>query len=475
MSCDPLITSAEMRGMNNYDMRSILQPLDSAAWNRFHTLITLALGIGWLLDAFEVTLVNNVVGVFRDQWHLSNLQATWILSIWFIGLMLGAYGFGYLADRFGRKRLFLYTLILYGTFTFLTAFSPNYTILLVLRLLTAVGVGGEYAAVNAAISEFIPSRYRGRANATVMNFWSLGAIVAALLSAMVLTLLPPELGWRFAFGLGALIALSTAILRRYIPESPRWLVSQGKSDAATKVVATVAAGQMASVSVPFAEGRHAPRVRLWSQTRQLISQYPGRLALGCLLDFSEASGYYGLFAFLALFILPAVHVKTASIPWFYLVGNVGALLGGLAVALLLDRVGRKVTVTAFYTLTALAMLLLAASTRSGSSLAVLGAFTLANVLATGSWISAYPTFTELFPTHLRSTGVGLSVGFGRLGAFSAPFILTVVATEHGLLPALFLLSCFWVIGIASMAVWSVFGIEARGKTLEELAPTKSAL
>lgn len=461
--------------MNNFDMRAVLRPLDTAAWNRFHTLITLALGIGWLLDAFEVTLINNVVGVFRDQWHLSNVQATWILSIWFIGLMLGAYGFGYLADRFGRKRLFLYTLILYGTFTFLTAFSPNYTILLVLRLLTAVGVGGEYAAVNAAISEFIPSRYRGRANATVMNFWSLGAIVAALLSAMVLTLLPPELGWRFAFGLGALIALSTAILRRYIPESPRWLVSQGKSDAATKVVATVAAGQMASVAIPFALEHHTPRVRLWSQTRQLISQYPGRLALGCLLDFSEASGYYGLFAFLALFILPAIHVKTASIPWFYLVGNVGALLGGLAVALLLDRVGRKVTVTSFYTLTALAMLLLAVSTRSGSSLAVLGAFTLANVLATGSWISAYPTFTELFPTHLRSTGVGLSVGFGRLGAFSAPFILTVVATEHGLLSALFLLSGFWVIGIASMAVWSVFGIEARGKTLEELAPTESPL
>lgn len=462
--------------MENLKRRSILNPLDETPWNRLHTLITVVLGVGWLLDAFEVTLVNNVVGVFRDQWHLSNVQASWILSIWFIGLMLGAYGFGYLADRFGRKRLFLYTLLCYGTFTFLTAFASSYPELLLLRLLTAVGVGGEYAAVNAAISEFIPSRYRGRANATVMNFWPAGAIVAALLSALVLTLLPPALGWRFAFGLGAAVALSTVVLRRYIPESPRWLVSQGRPKAALTVVAMIVAGHAtAAASAPSGEVQQAPRVRLWNQTRQLILCYPGRLALGCLLDFSEAAGYYGLFAFLALFILPAIHVKTVSVPWFYLVGNVGALLGGLAVALLLDRVGRKVTVTAFYSLTAMAMLVLAESVRVGGWPAVLAAFTLANILATGSWISAYPTFSEIFPTHLRSTGIGLSVAFGRLGAFSAPLLLTFVATRHGILPALLLLSGFWIIGIVSMMVWSVFGIEARGKTLEELAPTEAPL
>lgn len=453
-------------------MSSILQRLDDISWNRFHTLITLVLGIGWLLDSFEVTLINNIVGVVRDQWHLSNLQASWILSIWFIGLMIGAYVFGYLADRFGRKRLFIYTLLLYGTFTFLTAFAPNYEILLMLRLLTAVGVGAEYAAVNAAISEFVPSRYRGTANSLVMNFWSVGAILAALLSLYVLTVLPPAVGWRVAFGLGALIALSTVVLRRYIPESPRWLLSQGNPEVAKRIVEQVASGKPASDTADRYPIPSKSNQSMWSGTRELLVRYPGRLALGCLLDFSEASGYYGMFAFLPLFILPAIRVPTSSVPLFYLIGNLGALAGGLIVALLLDRLGRKLTVTLFYSLTIIGVLLLAAASARGNWYQVLAAFTLANILATGSWISAYPAFTELFPTHLRSTGIGLSVSFGRIGAFAAPFTLTVIATDYGMLPALWLLAGYWGIGVISMGIWSIVGIEAKGKTLEELAPAK---
>src|SRR6516225_8366867 len=130
-------------------MSTLLQGLDTARWNRVHTAITAALGIGWLLDAFEVTIVNNVIGALRDLWRLTSLEASWILSIWFIGVMVGAYLFGYLADRFGRRRLFLLTLLLYGFFTFLTAFASGYASFMALRLLTAVGVGAEYSAINA--------------------------------------------------------------------------------------------------------------------------------------------------------------------------------------------------------------------------------------------------------------------------------------------------------------------------------------
>jgi MFS family permease len=136
-------------------MTTLLRRLDIAGWNRVHTAITAALGVGWLLDAFEVTIVNNVIGALRDLWHLTSVQASWILSIWFVGIMVGAYVFGYLADRFGRKRLFLLTLLLYGIFTFLTAFAWDYGSFMVLRVLTAVGVGAEYAAINAA-SSFLP-------------------------------------------------------------------------------------------------------------------------------------------------------------------------------------------------------------------------------------------------------------------------------------------------------------------------------
>ncbi len=450
--------------------------LDGVRWNRFHTTVTLALGVGWLLDAFEVTIVGNVIGVFKHLWHLSNTEASWVLSIWFLGLMIGAYGFGFLADRFGRRRLFLLTLVLYGSFTLLTAVAWNYGALLAFRLLTAIGVGAEYSAINSAIAEFIPARSRGRANAGVMNFWSLGAIAAALVTLYLVNVLPPQYGWRVAFGFGALVALSTAVMRRSIPESPRWLLEHGCLDEAERVVEGIEQGrthwQAPAASTPT--GQRDGQRGVWAQTRELLRRHPGRVALGCALDFSEAAGYYGLFAFLALFILPAVHVPDGFAPFFYLIGNLGALGGGLVVMAVLDRAGRKSTVPVFYLLAAGGVLVLAASMRTGSWAWVLAAFTLANLLATGGWISAYPTFSEIFPTELRATGIGLSVAVGRLGAFAAPLVLTAVADRYGMVPALLLLASFWLIGAAAMLPWLRWGVEGRGRALEAMMAAEGA-
>src|SRR6516225_6252003 len=459
---------------HNYenDMSALLRRLDAASWNRVHTAITAALGIGWLLDAFEVTIVNNVIGTLRDLWHLTSLQASWILSIWFVGIMVGAYLFGYLADRFGRRKLFLLTLLLYGFFTFLTAFAQGYVSFMVLRLLAAIGVGAEYAAINAAISEFIPARHRGKTNATVMNFWPVGAILAALVTLYLLNNLPREVGWRAAFGFGALIALCTGLVRRYIPESPRWLLACGNVEAAEAIVRNVEEGRFeASGGQATGWGKAASSEKqgnFWQQSRELILCYPGRTALGSLLDFSEAAGYYGLFAFLALFILPAIAVPSQFVPWFYLIGNLGALVGGIVAAVLLDKIGRKITVPSFYALAALGVLLLAAATYTRDWRSVLMAFTLANLFATGSWISAYPTFSEIFPTHLRSTGIGVSVAVGRVGAFMAPLGLTLVANAAGMLAALVLLASLWLIGAIAMVPWYFRGVEGRGMALEAL-------
>jgi MFS family permease len=454
-------------------MGTLLRRLDTASWNRVHTAITAALGIGWLLDAFEVTIVNNVISALRDLWRLTNLEASWILSVWFIGIMVGAYLFGYLADRFGRRRLFLLTLLLYGLFSFLTAFAWGYGSFMVLRLLTAVGVGAEYAAINAAISEFIPARHRGKTNATVMNFWSLGAILAALVTLCLLNNLPLDVGWRAAFGFGAVIALGTGLMRRYIPESPRWLLARGKVEAAEAVVENVEKGRFenpgkrssGSVRSAASPEKHSG---FWRQTHELITRYPGRTALGSLLDFSEAAGYYGLFAFLALFILPAIAVPSQFVPWFYLIGNIGALTGGILAAISLDKIGRKITVPVFYALAAFGVLLLAGGIYTRDWRWVLAAFTLANLFATGSWISAYPTFSEIFPTHLRSTGIGLSVAVGRSGAFFAPLSLTVVANAAGMFAALALLAAFWLIGVIAMIPWYFRGVEGKGMPLEAM-------
>jgi len=306
-----------------------------------------------------------------------------------------------------------------------------------------------------------------------MNFWPLGAILAALVTLCLLNNLPPDVGWRAAFGFGAVIALCTGLVRRYIPESPRWLLARGKVEAAEAVVENVEKGRFvnpAGRSFGFVRSTASSEKHssFWRQSHELITRYPGRTALGSLLDFSEAAGYYGLFGFLALFILPAVAVPSQFVPWFYLIGNIGALAGGILAAISLDKIGRKITVPAFYALAAFGILLLAGATYTRDWHWVLAAFTLANLFATGSWISAYPTFSEIFPTHLRSTGIGLSVAVGRIGAFFAPLSLTVVANRAGMFAALTLLAGFWLIGVIVMIPWYFRGVEGRGVPLEAL-------
>src|SRR5579863_7997113 len=177
----------------------VTRRLDLLHWSRFHTMATAVLGIGWLLDAFEVNIVGSVLGVIQSVFHLNANQASWVVSIWLLGIMFGAFIFGYLADRFGRKRLFIATLVMYSFFTVLTALSPNYVFLMVFRFLTAIGVGAEYTAINSAISEFIPPTHRGKINGLVMNFWPVGAMIAALANLFFINLLALDIGWRFGF------------------------------------------------------------------------------------------------------------------------------------------------------------------------------------------------------------------------------------------------------------------------------------
>jgi MFS family permease len=447
--------------------------LDGLAWRPIHTRITLVLGFGWLLDAFEVNIVGSVLGVLQKLWQVTASQASLLVSAWLIGIMIGALLFGYCADRFGRRRLFIMTLLFYSTFTVISALSPGYYAFLVFRFLTAIGVGAEYSAVNAAIGELIPARYRGRAAASVMNFWPLGSILAGVLTLYFINLLPASIGWRCAFALGAVIALFSLWARRALPESPRWLLERGRTAEAEAVSAQIAgdARQFDQETANAALGADARSdgAGVGRQLSQLLRRHPGRLALGCALDFSEAAGYYGLFAVLPLLVLPQIHIPVEEVPWFFIIGNVGAAIGGMIAAVMLDRIGRKVTVAGFYLLAALSMLTMASATAAGSAAGVMLAFTVANLCATGAWIAAYPTFSELFPTPMRATGIGFSVAFGRIGAAIAPPLLVAVAQQLSLFAAFAVIAGFWLIGVAAMIPWSMRGVEGRGRTLEALA------
>lgn len=445
--------------------------LDRLAWKPIHTWVTLALGIGWLLDAFEVNVVGNVLGVLRDLWHLTDSEASAIVSVWLIGLMIGALFFGYLADRFGRRKLFLWTLLLYSAATVISALSPDYWFFLCFRFLTAIGVGAEYSAINAAIGELIPARYRGRANATVMNFWPLGTILAAGITLYFINLFPPSLGWRFAFGLGAIIAIFTLWVRRVLPESPRWLFQKGREAEARAILDKLEAGEsrFGSQERVFQEEPRQSPASFFAQLLRLVREQPGRLAIGCALDFTEAAGYYGIFALLPLIVLPRVGIGQRQVPIFFLVGNLGAVIGGILAAFFLDKAGRKLTVTFFYVLAALSMLGMGAATAGGSARGVLWAFIFVNFCATGSWISAYPTFSEIFSTSLRSTGIGASVAFGRIGAALAPPLLVFLSQRVSVMFAFGVLAGFYVLGALAMIPWWIWGPEGRGESLEVLA------
>jgi MFS family permease len=450
---------------------NLTRRLDRLQWRRFHTMVTALLGIGWLLDAFEVNIVGSVLGVIQTVFHLSTNQAAWVVSIWLIGIMIGAFVFGYLADHFGRKQLFLVTLIMYSVCTVLTALSPNYLFLMLFRFLTAIGVGAEYAAVNSAISEFIPPDNRGKVNGLVMNFWPVGAMLAALVNLFFINLLAVDVGWRVGFAMGAIAAVFVLWMRRALPESPRWLLTKGRSQEAEAVVRSIEeqVDQASSNDVPAIEIDGKEALPFFRQVFELITLYPGRLLLGCVLDLSEAFGYYGMFAFLTLAVLPAVNIPQTQVPWFYFLGNVGALAGGLSMLSVIDRLGRKITVPAFYLLAAITAVLLAPATATHSGLVVLIAFMVANFFATGAWTSAYPTFSEIFPTHLRSTGIGLSVGVGRIGAStSAPLLIWIAQGPTGIPGALVTLAILWLIGAIAMIPWCLRGIEGAGTPLENM-------
>src|SRR5688572_12274451 len=219
--------------------------LDALPWSRWHWRVVLALGITWLLDGLEVTVVGSLGPVLQRSGTLglSAAEVGWTGSAYVAGAVLGALYFGRLADRLGRKRLFLITLAVYLFATLLTAFTFDFTSFVFCRFLTGFGIGGEYAAINSAIDELIPARVRGVVDLAINGTFWLGAIVGAGMSIVLLdpAFVGPELGWRLAFAFGAVLSIAILLVRRNVPESPRWLIAHGRHEEAEAVVAKIEA------------------------------------------------------------------------------------------------------------------------------------------------------------------------------------------------------------------------------------------
>src|SRR3954470_14376701 len=324
--------------------------LDRLPWARFHWLVVIGLGTVWILDGLEVTIVGSIAARLTSAdsgLGLSDSQVLTAGSIYVAGACVGALFFGQLTDRFGRKKLFLVTLILYLVATVATAFSPTALYFFVARFFTGAGIGGEYAAINSAIDELIPARVRGRVDLVINGSYWLGAAGGALGALVLLNtaIFPADLGWRLAFGIGAVLGLGILIVRRHVPESPRWLFIHGHDEEAERIVAEIEddvrgeTGQELEEPGDSITVRQRRTVSFRTIASTAFKRYPRRTALGFALFVGQAFIYnavtFGLGTFLATFY----GIDSGRVPLYIALFAASNFLGPVLLGRLFDTGG----------------------------------------------------------------------------------------------------------------------------------------
>ena len=453
--------------------------LDALPWSRWHWRVVAALGITWMLDGLEVTIVGSLGPALErpDTLGLSAAQIGWTGSAYVLGAVLGALYFGRLADRLGRRKLFLITLAVYLAATLLTALTFDFRSFLICRFLTGFGIGGEYAAINSAIDELIPARLRGRVDLAINGTFWIGAAMGAGLSVVLLNpdFIGPQWGWRIAFGLGGVLAFAILLVRRHVPESPRWLMAHGRAEEAVRIVADIerAAGVTPSSATPTA-APHSGRVPRWSEVvHVLVRRYPRRSAVVLALMASQAFFYNAIFFTYSLVLTRFYAVDESRVALYIFPFAAGNVLGPLLLGPLFDRIGRRRMIAATYALSGIGLLATGAGFLAGSfdaagqALAWSGVFFLASAAAS----SAYLTVSEVFPLEMRALAISIfyAVGTG-LGGFAAPALFGSLVAS-GSRQAVFvgyLIGSVLMVGAAVLArLWAV---DAERKPLEEVAP-----
>ncbi|GAB3657916.1 MFS transporter [Ramlibacter alkalitolerans] len=463
--------------------------LDALPWSRWHWRVVLALGVAWVLDGLEVTIVGSIGSVLErpDTLALTAAQIGWSGSVYVAGAVAGALLFGRLADRLGRKRLFLLTLLVYMGATVATAFTQGFDGFALCRFITGVGIGGEYAAINSAIDELIPARVRGRVNLAINGSFWIGAAAGAVVSLVLLDprVLGPQ-GWRAGFLLGAVLAVAILLVRRQVPESPRWLLAHGRAGEAEAIVAAIereaGASKAASAETGAPAAMSCSRAGVVPSLREvahvLVRRYPQRSAVVLALMVSQAFFYNAIFFTYALVLTRFYAVDAARVGLYILPFAAGNVLGPLLLGPLFDRVGRRVMITLTYALSGVGLLATGVAFLSGvlgagtQTLAWSGVFFLASAAAS----SAYLTVSEVFPLEMRALSISIfyAVGTGA-GGFAAPalFGALIETGSRGNVFIGYAVGAALVIVAAGVA-WR-YAVDAERKPLEEVAPPLGGL
>ena len=455
--------------------------LDALPWSRFHTLVIVALGITWVLDGLEVTLAGAVSGALKESpaLRLTDADVGLSASAYLAGAVMGALFFGWLADRFGRKRLFFVTLGVYIAGTAATAFANDFAVLALCRFVTGAGIGGEYSAINSAIQELIPARYRGRTDLAVNGSFWLGAALGAAGSSVLLApgLLPTDTGWRVAFGLGAVLGLGILFLRPFLPESPRWLLLHGRADEAEQI----AAGIERAAGTAVTPAATLPRLRLRIRERSagfvdlgvsLFRRYPRRATLGLVLMTAQAFCYNAIFFTYAL-VLGRFHgVPSSEVGLYLLPFAAGNFAGPLVLGRLFDTWGRRQMIAMTYALSGLLLALTAMLFVAGLLDAATQtlAWTCVFFFASAAASSAYLVVSESFPVEVRALAIAFFYALGTgIGGIGAPWLFgALIGTgEPAAVAWGYALGAVLMLAASAVALW--LGIAAERKPLEEVA------
>ncbi|ACK49369.1 major facilitator superfamily MFS_1 [Methylocella silvestris BL2] len=459
--------------------------LDRLAWSWFHTLVVLALGVTWILDGLEVTLAGSVAGALKASPRLqfSDADVGLASTAYLVGAVAGALLFGWMTDRLGRRLMFFATLGLYLVGGAATALSWDLPSFCLFRLLTGAGIGGEYSAINSTIQEMIPARYRGRTDLAINgSFWIGGALGAASSLALLdPAIIDPETGWRLAFMIGSLIGLAVLVMRRFIPESPRWLVIHGRLDDADRIMdeieASAGAGKAPETLKPL---RIRPRrfTPLREVFHTLFVVYRQRSLVGLALMAAQAFFYNAIFFTYALVLTRFYGVPANHIGWFILPFALANFMGPLALGPLFDSLGRKPMISFTYAISgallALSGVLFAFELVSAAQLTI--AWMVIFFFASAAAGAAYLTVSETFPVEIRALAIAVFYAAGTaIGGAGAPYLLGVLIATGSRMSVLigYLIGAALMLA-AALAQW-LYGIAAEGRPLEAVAQPLSSL
>jgi MFS family permease len=479
--------------------------LDRLPWSSWHWLIVVSLGATWILDGLEVTLAGALGGILtrHETLGLTATQVGATATSYLTGAVLGALLFGYGTDRFGRKKLFFITVAVYLIGTALSAFSWNFWSYAFFRAVTGAGIGGEYAAINSAIDELIPARVRGRVDLIVNGSYWVGAAMGA---AATLVLLDPRympiwLGWRCAFGIGATLGLIVIFFRRWIPESPRWLMIHGRNDEAEEIVAEVerkisakrrSIGVMEfwsngaasacitpplQYSIPPIRVRtrtHTPWQEIWNA---IVHEHRRRSFLGFVLMSTQAFFYNAIFFTYALVLMRFYGVPEQNVGAYLLPFALGNVLGPLLLGHLFDTIGRKQMITLTYGLAGILLALAGWLFHAGVLTAQTQtlAWTIIFFIASAAASSAYLTVSEIFPLEIRGVAIAIFYAIGTLaGGVGAPLLFGWIigaGSSTALFIGYLLAAALMIFGAM---VEARIGVPAERRSLEHVAAPLSS-